>query len=238
MFEKTGNDGIIDEYTFGQYQDRSTAEALLHEHWSTWYTEQDFIDIANVGLNHVRYVIQFLSGLELILCSIPMSYWCVPMSQDTGPYIPGAWPYVLQALDWARAHGLYVIFDLHGAPGSQNGFDNSGQRTPDPYWGLDQSSIDRTVEVLGVIASEVGDKVSIIQLLNEVAGFRSDQWASAARGFWQAAYDKVRANGGNDVKVMIGDAFLGVGNWDGYMKTAHNVIMDLVRTIMKGYTIT
>jgi aryl-phospho-beta-D-glucosidase BglC (GH1 family) len=59
MFEKTGNDGIVDEFTFGQYQDRAVATAALQAHWSTWYTEQDFADIAAAGLNHVRYVISF-----------------------------------------------------------------------------------------------------------------------------------------------------------------------------------
>ena len=54
MFENTGNDGIVDEYTFGQYQDRGISLAALQQHWATWYTEQDFIDMASVGLNHAR----------------------------------------------------------------------------------------------------------------------------------------------------------------------------------------
>ncbi len=31
-----------------------------------------------------------------------------------------------------RDAGLYVILDLHGAPGSQNGLDNSGLMSPNP----------------------------------------------------------------------------------------------------------
>ncbi|KAG8828955.1 exo-1,3-beta-glucanase [Serendipita sp. 399] len=212
MFEKTGNAGIVDEYTFGQYQDHGYASSLLHQHWATWYTEQDFIDIASVGLNHVR---------------LPISYWSVPIAQDTSPYITGAWPYILQALDWANAHGLYVILDLHGAPGSQNGFDNSGQRTGQPNWAYDQAFLDRTLAVLEVIAREVGDKVAVIELLNEIAGFRDPAWADAARRFWQAGYDRVRTAGGNEVKIMMGDAFLGVHNWDGYLKSGQGVMMDL-----------
>ncbi len=56
MFEKTGNEAIVDEYTFGLYQDRGIATAALQQHWATWYTEQDFIDMASVGLNHIRCV--------------------------------------------------------------------------------------------------------------------------------------------------------------------------------------
>jgi glucan 1,3-beta-glucosidase len=38
----------------------------------------------------------------------------------------------------ANNSGLAVILDLHGAPGSQNGLDNSGKRSSDPnpnHWG-------------------------------------------------------------------------------------------------------
>lgn len=54
MFERTGNDAIVDEYTFGLYQDWEVAYAALQVHWSTFYTEQDFAEIAAAGLNHVR----------------------------------------------------------------------------------------------------------------------------------------------------------------------------------------
>jgi len=54
MFENTGNDSIVDEYTFGQYQDPDVAVQALQVHWATWYTEQDFIDMASYGLNHAR----------------------------------------------------------------------------------------------------------------------------------------------------------------------------------------
>jgi len=151
------------------------------------------------------------------------------MEQDTGPHITGAWPYILKALDWATAHNIYVILDLHGAPGSQNGFDNSGLRTGDPQWGLQQSNVNATVKIISSIAKEIGDKVSIIQLLNEIAGFRQG-FGDAARQFWQSGYRAVRDAAGMEPKVMIGDAFLTVGAWDGYMKEpdASGVMMDLV----------
>ena len=33
-------------------------------------------------------------------------------------------------MSWCDQVGLKVLIDLHGAPGSQNGFDNSGKRGP------------------------------------------------------------------------------------------------------------
>lgn len=135
----------------------------------------------------------------------------------------------MQALDWARDHGLYVILDLHGVPGSQNGFDNSGQRTSNPTWALEEDNFNQALDVLETIAREIGDRVEVIQLMNELAGFRGQQWADAARQFWQAGYERVRAAAGDRVRVMIGDAFLGLDNWYGYMKAPqHGVLMDLV----------
>jgi glucan 1,3-beta-glucosidase len=230
MFEETGNDAIVDEFTYGQYQDRVVAQTKLRNHWSTFYSEDDFRLMHEYGLNHARYASPIYSTvLEPTLCRIPISWWSVPMEQDTGPYITGAWPYVLKALDWAAAHNIYVILDLHGAPASQNGFDNSGLRTGDPQWGLQQSNINATVNIISYIAKEVGKKVSVIELLNEIAGFRQS-FGDAARQYWSSGYKAVRAAVGMEPKVMIGDAFLGVGSWNGYMNEpeASGVIMDLV----------
>ena len=38
-----------------------------------------------------------------------------------GSYFQGQQPYLTKAIGWAQAHGIKVIVDLHGAPGSQNG---------------------------------------------------------------------------------------------------------------------
>lgn len=49
LFDATGNSGIIDEWTFCEYQDRGVAEAALKKHWDTFYTEADFAAIAAAG---------------------------------------------------------------------------------------------------------------------------------------------------------------------------------------------
>jgi glucan 1,3-beta-glucosidase len=90
--------------------------------------------------------------------------------------------------------------------------------------------MNQTLLVLQAIATQVGNRVSVIELLNEIAGFLDQQWANAARQFWQEGYHQVRAAAGNNVKIMIGDAFLGVNNWYGYMTPPdyEGVLMDLV----------
>ena len=49
LFEKTGNVNIVDEWTFGELQDKSMAEAALKDHWDTFYSEDDFKEIAAAG---------------------------------------------------------------------------------------------------------------------------------------------------------------------------------------------
>jgi glucan 1,3-beta-glucosidase len=159
----------------------------------------------------------YLISYILYVCSIPVGYWSVPLTSadtkyttDPSPYIPGAWPYLVQAVDWAQKHDLHVIVDIHGAPGSQNGYDNSGQRTTKPLWALNSENVARTVDVLRYIVKELGDGVAVIQLLNEAGGWAGDEFKKAIRQYWLDGYDVVRQGGGGKAKVMIGDAFLGI----------------------------
>lgn len=58
-------------------------------------------------LNHVR---------------IPIGYWAYQVAPGE-PYIQGQHEYLLKAIGWAGNNGLKVIVDLHGVPGSQNGYE-------------------------------------------------------------------------------------------------------------------
>jgi len=49
LFDNTGDKRIIDEWTFGQYQDRNVTQGALMNHWDTWITEADFSAIAAAG---------------------------------------------------------------------------------------------------------------------------------------------------------------------------------------------
>jgi glucan 1,3-beta-glucosidase len=68
------------------------------------------VDLERRRLNHVR---------------VPIGYW----AWDVGPgepYIQGQLPYLRRAVTWAANHGLKLVIDLHGAPGSQNGYASNG----------------------------------------------------------------------------------------------------------------
>lgn len=87
-------------------------------------TEQDFADIAKVGLNWVR---------------IPLGFWAIE-TQAGEPYLEGvSWQWVelsapclrengrlisdryfLKAISWARKYGLRILLDFHGLPGTSD----------------------------------------------------------------------------------------------------------------------
>ena len=54
IFESTGNNDIVDEFTLGDLTNSTYALDLLEQHWETWITEDDFKAIKAAGLNHVR----------------------------------------------------------------------------------------------------------------------------------------------------------------------------------------
>ena len=90
-----------------------SARALLERHWDTWITEKDFQWMASIGINTIR---------------LPLGYWHLPTEHTTGTayesvshIYEGAWPRVVRTVSIAADHGIGVLIDLHGAPGSQNG---------------------------------------------------------------------------------------------------------------------
>ncbi|TFK41849.1 glycoside hydrolase family 5 protein [Crucibulum laeve] len=208
LFDNTGDSRIIDEYTFGQYQDHTTALATLTAHWNTWITEADFAAIAAAGLNHVR---------------LPIGYWAFDVSGGE-PYVQGQLPYLSKAVTWAQAHGLKLIVDLHGAPGSQNGFDNSGQKMSSPQWHTQQSNVDRTNAIIKRLASMFKDMtgtVPVIAPLNEPAGYFSSDLLAVTKQYWYDSYGNIRYPYGSSQQsntiVMIHDAFQPLSYWNGFM---------------------
>ncbi|KAI0297553.1 exo-1-3-beta-glucanase [Multifurca ochricompacta] len=202
LFDNTGNPNIVDEWTFGQLQNRNTAQQTLQNHWNTWITEADFASIAAAGLNHVR---------------LPIGYWAWEVGPGE-PYIQGQLPYLRKAVTWASNHGLKVIIDLHGAPGSQNGFDNSGHRISFPGWHSNQTNIDRTNNIFKQIANEFGPQyqtVAAIQPLNEPAGFDGSAVLSAVRQYWLDSYGNTRVASANTLE-LIHDAFQSLSYWNGW----------------------
>jgi glucan 1,3-beta-glucosidase len=122
---------------------------------SSFITRDDFVDMKSAGLNAIR---------------VPIGYWAVDARSDE-PYVTGQYPYLIQAVQWSREFGFQIMIDLHGAPGSQNGQDNSGLIGP-VLFPSNSSNSDRSLDVLRNLTEEFsqdiyGGAVTAIELLNE-----------------------------------------------------------------------
>jgi len=219
LFDGTGNPAIIDEWTFCKLQDRTAARNKLTAHWNTFITESDIAAIAAAGLNHIR---------------VPIGYWAFEVGPGE-PFISGQLPYLQKAVEWARKYKLKVIVDLHGAPGSQNGFDNSGHKVPFPQWHSNSTNIARTNAIIKRLADMFKNDFSTVPTispLNEPAGFYGTAVLNAVRQFWYDSYGNIRYPFGtaqqSNLISMISDAFQPLSYWNGFQTPPkyHGVIMD------------
>ena len=144
------------------------------------------------------------------------------------PYIQGAAPYIDQAISWARQTGLKVWIDLHGAPGSQNGFDNSGHNGT-VGWGTGSTVAD-TLSVIQQIANKYAqdqyqDVVAAIEVLNEPLATSIAGGLNTVLGYYDNAYGDVRSI--SDTEVMLHDAFqTGTTFNDVLTNSGGNVVID------------
>ncbi|KAL5393589.1 hypothetical protein PMIN06_007439 [Paraphaeosphaeria minitans] len=202
MFE--GN-GAVDEYTLTQELGKDAAESKLSQHWNSWITQADFNQMAAAGLNHVR---------------IPIGYWSV-IPRDGEPYVQGAYQVLGKALDWAQAAGLKVMIDLHGAAGSQNGFDNSG-RYGSVQW-TQGDTVAHTIKVLNKIRDDHASHpaVSAIELLNEPMGPSLDM--NTVKQFYMDGWGNLKDS---QVAVAFHEAFIGVTSWNDWGAGMANLLLD------------
>ncbi|KAF9090623.1 hypothetical protein BGX29_011366, partial [Mortierella sp. GBA35] len=102
LFEPYIKQGVIDEWTLCKLLGPEKAKAHLEAHYSTWVTEDTFIRLQGMGINHVR---------------IPIGFWALGGLAADEPYVANlSWTYLLRAIEWARKYGIRVMVELHGAP--------------------------------------------------------------------------------------------------------------------------
>lgn len=150
-------------------------------------------------------------GLNTI--RLPVGYWyfAEKAGLDPSPYlIPDEDIYdehhpITNVIRWAKEAGLQVILDLHGAPLSQNGLDNSGKMSDDPdvhkwgeTWLYNEGAISETVQILEGMAIYIKylqeelklDNIMMLELVNEPWVFLD---MGMVRDFYVLAISSVRA---------------------------------------------
>jgi len=202
----------VEEWTLTDaFEDKKIAEDYLRVHWDNFIKREDITFMKKNGVTHVR---------------IPIGYWILGDIREGEPWVTGGWEFFRRLVGWCREEGIEVWPDLHTAPGSQNGFDNSGLLLEIPTchgWDRDNETAGksffdevklsnnamRTLNILdditaAFVSENLTDVVTGFGILNEPF---VDCDIDHLRLFDDKALAIVRKNMGEDTAVYIGDRF-------------------------------
>lgn len=170
------------------------AKLLLDTYQQTYLQEWDFDALFRYGFNTVRLPIYYRQFED------ESGNWIL---NNQGQIDFSA---VDRIIKFCADRGMYVVLDLHGAPGSQNNEMHSGREGYNKLFEnslLGQSYRDRTVALWEELARHYKDETTIagFDLLNEPVGAAalSDLWALYGR-----LYDAIRAIDANHLIIMEG----------------------------------
>jgi len=222
VFNKT--DYPMDEWHMGVAFEKhpKAGEEWLNFHFDNFVKKEDILALKKAGITHLR---------------VPLPHWIVGDVRGDEPYIVAdRWKYFLRLCEWVREIGGMEIWpNLHTAPGSQNGFDNSGieklGKTCSGWW-MKPENVQRTLDVLlelsvAIKQADVSDVVTGFGLLNEPFG-DCDQFVY--RQFVLNGITIMRRMLGNDFAIYISDLFqahlFNDGEWGLDVAQFHNTFLD------------
>ncbi len=172
-------------------------EELMRCYWDCFFTEEDFRIIKEeLGLNTVRLPFYYLNILNEDLT--------LKSEEEAFSY-----------LDWfissAAKQGLYVVLDLHGAPGSQNGYEHSGVKDRVANLWTDEKNIDATIALWDLVsqhytstAPELGKWIATYDIMNEPTYTYKGVTNKKCWDVFDKIYDTIRDNGDCHVVTMEG----------------------------------
>jgi glucan 1,3-beta-glucosidase len=197
---------VIDEWTLTQ-QLGSAAATTIEKHYATFISESDIAEIKDAGIDHVR---------------IPYSYWAVK-TYDGDPYVAKiSWRYLLRAIEYCRKYGIRVKLDLHGLPGSQNGWNHSGHQGKVDWIEGTNGALNRkrSLEIHDQLSQFFAQDrykniVTIYGLANEPLMLSLP--VEKVLNWTQEAAELVRKNG-VEAAIVLHDGFLNLDKWDNMFK--------------------
>jgi len=217
LFEKfSSRNTVIDEWTLTSALGSDQAKSTLEEHYSSFINAQSFADIKAAGFDHVR---------------IPFSYWAVT-TYSGDPYVENvSWRYLLRGIEYCRWNGLRVNLDLHGLPGSQNGWNHSGRQGVIGWLNGTDGDVNaqRSLDIHNQLSTFFAQPrykniITLYGLVNEprMTGLDTDKVLN-----WTTnAVSTVRGNNITAI-IVFGDGFLGLDNWQGKLQNESNLLLDV-----------
>ena len=172
-------------------------DTLMRYYWNCFFTEDDFRIIKeDLGLNCIRLPFYYLNILNEDLSR--------KAEADAFAY-----------LDWfveqAAKQELYVILDLHGAPGSQNGYEHSGAAKREAAFWTTPAYVDAAVDLWDFVSChytetkpELGKWIASYDLFNEPTYTYGGLTTKECWDVFDRCYDAIRENEDQHVITMAG----------------------------------
>ncbi len=170
-------------------------EALMRYYWDCFFQESDFRFIKEeLGMNCIRLPFYYLNILNEDLSRKEEAE---------------AFAYLDWFVETAAKYELYIILDLHGAPGSQNGYEHSG--ASERVAGLWQSeeNVAATIDLWDFVSEhylntrpDLGKWIATYDLMNEPTIEYKGETTRACWEVFDKIYDAIRENGDNHVITM------------------------------------
>jgi len=153
----------------------SEKERLMKVFHDSWITERDWDQLQALGFNLVR---------------LPILWSVIEDENHPKTLREDAWVYLDWAIAQAKSRGIYVILDLHGAPGGQTPNDHTGCAGKNEYWTSSENQ-ERAKWFWQQVATRYKDEpaVAAYDPLNEPWGSTAEEMASRV----EELYDSIRA---------------------------------------------
>ena len=145
---------------------KEKAEALIAAYQESWITEDDFKTVKELGLNVVRVPFTYMNVYHHLSDEGEL------LHPDEFTLREDPFERLDFALEMCKKYGLYLILDMHGAVGSQNGSDHSGDTSrTNLYAGteLGEAYREKTAELWALVAEHFAGESNVAgyDLLNE-----------------------------------------------------------------------
>ncbi len=177
--------GAIEVLT-NRFNNATVADNILNELYNHYITDEDFIKMERAGINCIRLPI----------------YWADYMNANgTFKRLPNGrinFSRIESVVEKAKERGMYVVIDLHGVQGSQNGHLHSGDQigeTDIPDFWTNSTYQENTRNLWREIARRFRSEPAVAgyDLLNEPAkGRKAHPWDDQIRDYVRTLYATIR----------------------------------------------
>lgn len=195
-FQKTNAAWMIED-AFNQLVGPTEADQFWKNYLENYITEADIAYLKKIGANHIR---------------VPFNYRLLTGEHYMGSQNHG-FTYLDRVIEWSEKHGLWVLLDMHAAPGGQTG-DNIDDSHGYPFLFTSPESQDQIVELWTKIADRYKDNPTVLgyDLLNEpIATYFSDDFDTlnpALEPLYKRIVESIRKVDENHI------IFLGGAQWN------------------------